>query len=136
MFLFLLTLDNSNDKIRLCYFYIPQFLIAPGRITNTEKEKAKMEKISFDETKYLKPTQAPYVNRLAPPRIVKLVLREGVTQRQRQILLLYFYERKNMAEIAEILGINKSTVSRTMKRGLRHLRQYLQFYAEQKKDDE
>ena len=95
-----------------------------------------MGKISFDETRYLKPAQTPYFNRLAPSRIVKLALRESVTQRQRQILLLYFYERKNMIEIAEMLGINKSTVSRTVKRGIGRLRRYLQFFAEQKKDDE
>ena len=50
-------------------------------------------------------------------------LREDVTARQRQMLLLYYAEQMNMQE-------NKSTVSRTIKRGERRLRRCLRYGAE------
>ena len=57
-------------------------------------------------------------------------LREDVTSRQRQALLLYYAEGKNMREIGETLGVDKSTVSRTIKRGERRLQRCLRYGAE------
>ncbi|MEG2455806.1 MAG: sigma-70 family RNA polymerase sigma factor [Oscillospiraceae bacterium] len=57
-------------------------------------------------------------------------LREDVTQRQRQMLLLYYAEGQNMREIGEELGVDKSTVSRTIKRGERRLHRCLRYGAE------
>ena len=57
-------------------------------------------------------------------------LREDVTARQRQVMLLYSAEGKNMREIGEAMGIDKSTVSRTIKRGERRLRRCLRYGAE------
>ena len=57
-------------------------------------------------------------------------LREDVTARQRQMLLLYYAEQMNMQEISARLGVNKSTVSRTIKRGERRLRRCLRYGAE------
>ena len=57
-------------------------------------------------------------------------LREDVTPRQRQMLLLYYAERLNMREIGERLGVDKSTVSRTIKRGEARLRRCLRYGAE------
>ncbi len=57
-------------------------------------------------------------------------LREDVTPRQRQMLLLYYAERMNMREIGERLGVDKSTVSRTIKRGEARLRRCLRYGAE------
>ena len=56
-------------------------------------------------------------------------LREDVTARQRQFLLLYYGERLNMREIGEKLGVDKSTVSRTIKRGEARLRRCLRYGA-------
>ena len=56
--------------------------------------------------------------------------REDVTPRQRQMLLLYYAERLNMREIGERLGVDKSTVSRTIKRGEARLRRCLRYGAE------
>lgn len=44
-------------------------------------------------------------------------LREDVTEKQRTALLLYYAEGYNMREIGEQMGVDKSTVSRTIKRG-------------------
>ena len=57
-------------------------------------------------------------------------LKEDVTPRQRQMLLLYYAERLNMREIGERLGVDKSTVSRTIKRGEARLRRCLRYGAE------
>lgn len=56
-------------------------------------------------------------------------LQEDVTSRQRQVLLLYYGERMNMREIGERLGVDKSTVSRTIKRGERRLQRCLRYGA-------
>ena len=57
-------------------------------------------------------------------------LREDVTPRQRLALLLYYAEGMNMREIGERLGVDKSTVSRTIKRGERRLQRCLRYGAE------
>lgn len=57
-------------------------------------------------------------------------LQEDVTQRQRQALLLYYAEGQNMREIGEKLGVDKSTVSRTIKRGEKRLQRCLRYGAE------
>lgn len=56
-------------------------------------------------------------------------LQEDVTARQREMLLLYYGERMNMREIGERLGVDKSTVSRTIKRGERRLQRCLRYGA-------
>ena len=57
-------------------------------------------------------------------------LREDVTPRQRQVLLMYYAQGMNMREIGEQLGIDKSTVSRTIKRGEHRLRRCLRYGAD------
>lgn len=54
-------------------------------------------------------------------------LREEVTPRQRQILFLYYDQGLNMREIGELLGIDRTTVSRTMKRGEARIHRCLRY---------
>ena len=56
-------------------------------------------------------------------------LREEVTDRQRQMLFLYYAQGLNMREIGLKLGVDKSTVSRTIKRGERRLQRCLRYGA-------
>lgn len=56
-------------------------------------------------------------------------LREDVTPKQRQVLLMYYAEGLNMREIGEQLGVDKSTVSRTIKRGEQRLQRCLRYGA-------
>ena len=56
-------------------------------------------------------------------------LREDVTPKQRLALTLYYAEGLNMRQIGEKLGVDKSTVSRTIKRGERRLRRCLRYGA-------
>lgn len=57
-------------------------------------------------------------------------LREDVSPRQRTVLLLYFVKQMNQPEIAALLGVNKSTVCRTIKRGEDRLRRCLRYGAQ------
>lgn len=57
-------------------------------------------------------------------------LREDVSPRQRTVLLLYFAKQMSQPEIAAVLGVNKSTVCRTIQRGERRLRQCLRYGAQ------
>ena len=68
------------------------------------------------------------INRLK--RNLIRALQEDVTPRQRQALLLYYSEGLNMREIGERLGVDKSTVSRTIKRGEQRLQRCLRYGAE------
>ena len=58
---------------------------------------------------------------------VKRVIREELTQNQRQILLAYYIHNQTIPEIAQERGVNKSTVSRTLHRAEEKLRRYLRY---------
>lgn len=61
-------------------------------------------------------------------KIMLSALEKEVTERQRQMLAEYFYNGKNISQIAKIYGINKSTVSRTISRALNNLRKIAYYY--------
>lgn len=56
-------------------------------------------------------------------------LREEVTPRQRQILALYYGGDQTLDEIGARLGVSRSTVSRTLKRGEDRLKRCLRYSA-------
>ena len=56
-------------------------------------------------------------------------LRQDVTPKQREYLMLYYCEGLNLREISQRTGVNKSTVSRTMKRGRERLYRCLRYGA-------
>lgn len=56
-------------------------------------------------------------------------MREELTGRQREVLLLYYDERLNMREISDRLGVERSSISRTIKRGEHRLRRCLRYGA-------
>lgn len=58
-------------------------------------------------------------------------IQENVTDKQREYLLRYYGQGKNMIEIGQELGVDKSTVSRTIKRGEARLRRCLRYGAKQ-----
>lgn len=49
-------------------------------------------------------------------RNLRLARQEALTARQRQLLRMNFEQNKTVTEIAQELGVNKSTVSRTLLR--------------------
>lgn len=60
-------------------------------------------------------------------RNLRLARQEALTARQRQLLWMNFEQNKTVTEIAQELGVNKSTVSRTLLRAKRRLYQCLRY---------
>ena len=60
--------------------------------------------------------------------IAKNIIKNELSPRQKQILVLYYKEQKTMPEIAAALGITTSTVSRTRKRACTSIQKKLQSY--------
>ena len=56
---------------------------------------------------------------------IRRVIREELTPLQRQTLTAYYFQNQTIPEIAAARGINKSTVSRTLKRAEERLRKFL-----------
>ena len=58
---------------------------------------------------------------------VQRVIREELTQLQRETLIAYYFQEQTIPEIAVERGVNKSTVSRTLRRAEEKLRRYLKY---------
>ena len=58
---------------------------------------------------------------------VKNVIRNELTELQREALVGYYFQELTMAQIAEIRGVNKSTICRTLHRAEEKLRKYLKY---------
>ena len=58
---------------------------------------------------------------------VKRVIREELTENQREVLLAYYIQNRTIPQIAEDRGVNKSTVSRTLHRAEGKLRRFLRY---------
>ena len=56
-------------------------------------------------------------------------LHEDISEKQLSYMFLYYNEGLNMSEIGQRLGVDKSTVSRTIKRGEYRLRRCLRYGA-------
>ena len=60
-------------------------------------------------------------------RNLSVAMDEELTPRQRQLLRMFYYEGKNVTDIARELSVNKSTVSRTLHRAQDRLRRSLRY---------
>lgn len=60
--------------------------------------------------------------------ILTKIIVEQLTNRQKQVAILYFFEQKNIPQIAKLLGVNKSTVSRTLARALKNINDRMKYY--------
>lgn len=58
---------------------------------------------------------------------VKRVIRESLSQAQREVLVAYYFQQKRIPQIAAERGVNKSTVMRTLHRAEANLRRYLKY---------
>ena len=58
---------------------------------------------------------------------VQRVIREELTELQREALLAYYFQEKTMTQIALERGVNKSTICRTLHRAEEKLRRYLKY---------
>ena len=55
------------------------------------------------------------------------VIREELTELQRYTVIAYYFREQSMEQIAKERRVNKSTVSRTLKRAEDKLRRFLQY---------
>ena len=60
-------------------------------------------------------------------RNLRIAREKELTPRQRCMLELYYDRQMSVTEIAQELGVNISTVSRTLQRARNRLRHYLQY---------
>lgn len=96
-----------------------------------------MENIAFRETKimrvadlqmFLRETAATnddQIRRLK--KNMAIAIEQDLTNRQRQMLSMYYFDGKSMVEIGHELSVNKSTVSRTIGRAVRRLYRALKY---------
>ena len=61
--------------------------------------------------------------------IIPLVLNEVCTEKQRAYILHYLVDHMSVSEIAVMYGLERSTVSRTINRGLDKLYKYMGYAA-------
>ena len=60
-------------------------------------------------------------------KLFRTALREELTERQEQMVRMYYIEQHTMREIAAMLGVNVSTVSRTLAAARKKLRRALKY---------
>ena len=58
---------------------------------------------------------------------VRQVIERELTPLQKETLIAYYFQQESIPKIAARRGVNKSTVSRTLKAAERRLRQYLRY---------
>ena len=58
---------------------------------------------------------------------VRNVIREELTQIERETLTAYYFQEMTVVQIALARGVNKSTVSRTLRRAENRLQKYLKY---------
>lgn len=75
----------------------------------------------------LRSTEDPECTRQRLLHNLSRAMTEELTTRQQEMLQMYYYEGLNMTQIAARLGVNKSTVSRTLCRARRRLHHILQY---------
>lgn len=72
-----------------------------------------------------------YLGPRLPPNVqlerVNRVIQEELTEKQRLTLLAYYIQEQTITQIAQEQGVNKSTVSRTLKRAEARLRRFLRY---------
>lgn len=76
----------------------------------------------FDEG-YLGPRLPRQVQRQRVSRVIQ----EELTPLQRETLLAYYIQEQTIPEIAQARGVNKSTVSRTLRRAEAKVRRLLRY---------
>ncbi len=62
---------------------------------------------------------------------LRRALLEELTERQQLMIKMYYIDEIKMADIAKILNVNVSTVSRTINRGLKSLQRCLRYGAKE-----
>jgi RNA polymerase sigma-70 factor (ECF subfamily) len=73
-------------------------------------------------------TNVQFLHRLR--KLIPKVIKDDLTPKQKEILILYYYEKLNIPQIASLKSLNKSTISRHIKGGKRKIKQLLKYVLE------
>jgi len=79
-----------------------------------------------DESGSKKTTNVQNLERVK--NIIKLIICNDLTKRQKEICFLYYYKGMKMVDIAHALQIDKSTVSRVHALALKNIRERIKYY--------
>ena len=80
-----------------------------------------MKNIPFEQTASIRLPRKVQLQRL------QRVIREELSPMQRETILAYYFQEQTIVEIAQIRGVNKSTVCRTLHRAEEKLKRYLKY---------
>ena len=69
----------------------------------------------------------PRMSREMAMERVRRVIREELTELQRDVLMAYYFQELSIPQIARERGVHKSTISRTLHRAEDKLRRYLKY---------
>lgn len=69
-------------------------------------------------------------------RMLGLAIRQELTERQAEMVRMYFLEQHTMREIADLLGVNVSTVSRSLGASRAKIKRCLRYGAKALLDEE
>ena len=69
----------------------------------------------------------PRMSREVAMERLRRVIREELTDLQREVLMAYYFQEIIIPQIARDRGVNKSTISRTLHRAEDKLRRYLKY---------
>lgn len=74
---------------------------------------------------YTTKSSTNYKDREKMKKFLTVAVEVVLTDKQRQVVEMYYIDNKNIPEIAEILGKNKSTVQRTLNTAVEKLKKSL-----------
>lgn len=83
----------------------------------------KLSELAFSESR-----DEAFEKREKIKKIMRKIVQNDLTARQREIIVLYYYKGKGVSEIAEILNLSVSTVSRTIKAARARIYKYMKYY--------
>ncbi len=86
--------------------------------------KQKWEKLLLEGSSYIERQEKQKIAQ----HIAKNIIKNEISARQKEILVLYYIEGKNLSEIAKLLGVHVSTVSRTRHRAFQIVQSRLRAY--------
>lgn len=66
-------------------------------------------------------------SRKIDPRVVRMIIDEALSEKQREYLCDYYFDGLSMRRAAELHGVSLSTVSRTIKRAENRIRRILKY---------
>ncbi len=70
---------------------------------------------------------AHLMNQNAAAKRIHRVIQAELTELQRYVILAYYFQEKTIPQIARERGVQKSTISRTLHRAEKRLKQYMKY---------